>query len=243
MSKRQPKASYWQDAPMPREQIVLFRTTLEDRIPEGHPVRLLDEILDTVNWETWEAKYNGQSGQPPIHPSVMCKAILFGMIRRIRRSRELEYNITHSIDFMWLLSGRTIDHTTLCKFRRENKKELKDVYRQLVQRAIDLDLARLSDLCIDGTRVLANANRFKTLTAKKAEELLAELERQISAALAESDVADEVDELFDDGEKADQLPPELRDWFKNHHGYYDWIGFPVMEYEELKRVWPQGACA
>ena len=30
MSKRQPKISYWQDAPMPREQVVLFAETLED---------------------------------------------------------------------------------------------------------------------------------------------------------------------------------------------------------------------
>ncbi len=29
MSKRQPKTCYWQDAPMPREQLVLFASTLE----------------------------------------------------------------------------------------------------------------------------------------------------------------------------------------------------------------------
>ncbi len=72
MSKRQPKSSYWQDAPLPREQQVLFPDTLEDRIAEDHPVRILDEILSRMDWSEWEAEYHGRFGQPPIHPSVMC---------------------------------------------------------------------------------------------------------------------------------------------------------------------------
>jgi len=37
--------SYWQKAPCEREQLVLFAPALEARIPEDHPVRLMDEIL------------------------------------------------------------------------------------------------------------------------------------------------------------------------------------------------------
>jgi len=36
-------AQHWAQAPMPREQIVLFSPTLEEAISEDHPVRLLDE--------------------------------------------------------------------------------------------------------------------------------------------------------------------------------------------------------
>ena len=58
MSKRQPKIDYWHDAPMPRGQLVLFADTLEQRIPEDHPVRILDEILSRMDWTKWEAEYN-----------------------------------------------------------------------------------------------------------------------------------------------------------------------------------------
>lgn len=211
MSKRQPKTSYWHDAPMPREQIVLFADTLEQRIPEDHPVRILDEILSRMDWTPWEAEYHGHFGQPPIHPSVMCKVLLFSMIRRIRSSRQTEYNLRHSIDFMWLASGRTIDHTTLSEFRRNHRPQLKDLYRQMVQLACTLGVAKLAELCIDGTRVLANASRFKTLTAEKVERLLKELDQQITAAMSELETQDALDDLFDDGQPADQLPAELRD--------------------------------
>jgi transposase len=211
MSKRQPKTNYWQDAPMPRDQLVLFADTLEQRIPEDHPVRIVDEILSRLDWTEWEARYNGRRGQPPIHPSILAKVLLFAMIRRIRSSRQIEYAVGHSIDFMWLVSGRTIDHSTLSEFRRKHPEQLKDIYRQMVRLAINMGVAKLSELCIDGTRVKADANRFKTLTAKKVEKLLAQLDEEIAAAIREMGINDEIEDLFDDGRPNDKLPPELQD--------------------------------
>ena len=190
---------------------MLFAQTLEQRIPEDHPVRILDEILSRLDWNEWEAEYHGKFGQPPIHPSVMCKVLLFGMIRRIRSSRQIEYNLGHSIDFMWLASGRTIDHTTLSEFRRKHPDQLKDLYRQMVRLAIKLGVAKLAELCIDGTRVLANASRHNTLTAAKVERLLAELDGQITTAMSELETNDTLDSLFEDGQPSDQLPSALRD--------------------------------
>ncbi len=46
------------------------------------------------------------SGQPPIHPRVMAGVILYGLMRRIRSSRQLEYACGNNIDFMWLAEGR-----------------------------------------------------------------------------------------------------------------------------------------
>jgi hypothetical protein len=40
MSKRTRKTNYWKDAPVPREQLVLIPTALEECIPVDHPVRL-----------------------------------------------------------------------------------------------------------------------------------------------------------------------------------------------------------
>ena len=211
MSKRQRKVSYWQDAPIPREQLALFSETLEDRIPSDHPVRFLDEVLDRLDWSLWEAEYHGRLGQPPIHPSILAKTLLFAMLRRLRSSRVIEYEIKHSIDFLWLVSGRTIDHVTLSNFRRKHTDQLKDLHRQVIQVAIDLGLARLSELCIDGSRVLANSNRYKTWTAKKVRLALEEVDRQIAQALQEMEATDGVDELFDHGESADRLPGPLQD--------------------------------
>ena len=209
MSQKSVNGSYWQTPPGARNQILLIPTSLEEKIPENHPVRLLDEILDGLDWTAWESKYSGKLGQPPIHPGILCKVLLFAMIRRIRSSRSIEYQIEHSVDFMWLVSGRTIDHSTISDFRREHKKELKDIHRQMLRVAIDMGVAKLSELCIDGTRVRANSNRYKTWTADRVEKLLKELDGQIETAMAEMETNDSTDELFDDGTSIAKLPPEL----------------------------------
>lgn len=38
------------------------------------------------------------------------------------------------------------------------------------------------------------------------------------------------------------LPDPLEDWFRNHHSYYDWIGFAEVRYHELREIWPEGEC-
>ena len=175
------------------------------------PVRMLDEILERLDWTDWEKTYDGRKGQPPIHPSVLCKVLLFAMTRQIRSSRAIEYAIIHSVDFMWLVSGRTIDHTTISEFRRKHGDQIKDIHRQMIRTAIDMGLARLSDLCIDGSRILADANRYKTWTVRRVEKLLTELDGQITQAMKDLEFHDSVEELLDDGPSAAQLPPELAD--------------------------------
>ncbi|QDV86420.1 Transposase DDE domain protein [Stieleria magnilauensis] len=207
VSQRQPKTSYWQEAPTPRGQLVLIPTALEELIPQDHPVRLVDEILDQMDWTDWEAAYNGGFGQPPIHPSVMAKILLFAMIRRIRSSRNIEYELKHSIDFIWLSSGRRIDHSTISDFRRNNSDAVKGIFKQMVKLAINLGIANLSELCIDGTRILADANKYKTWTAKRLAKALEELDAQIDEALETFEVNDACDEdLIGQDVSADRLP-------------------------------------
>lgn len=210
MGYREGKMSYWQDAPMPREQLVLFTESLESRIPADHPVRLLDEILESMDWTAWEAEYDGARGQPPIHPSVMVKVILFGLIRGITSSRKLEYTVKHSIDFIWLTSGRQLHFTTINMFRTKHGTALAQLYRDLVKHAINLGVAKLSSVCIDGTRMLANANKYRTLTKAKAEKFLAELEAELESKLREMSENDEREVVLGD-DPGDKLPQHLSD--------------------------------
>jgi len=92
-----------------RGQFVLIPTTLDDAIPDAHEVRLLDEILRTQDWSSWEAVYSLRRGQPPIPPRVIASVILYGLLRRIRSSRVLEYMTGHNVDF--IRKGATLPTT------------------------------------------------------------------------------------------------------------------------------------
>jgi len=204
---------YWAKAAMGRDQAVLFATTLGDRIPDDHVVRLFWELLETYDWKQWEACYNGRIGQPPIHPRIVAGVLLYGLTQGIRSSRKLEWACSNAIDFMWLTENRMIDHTTLSEFRRRFGSELKDLFRHLGRLAVTMGVVRLNCVAIDGTRVAANANRFETQTASSLEAQLSALDEQIAQMLAEAEAVDkQASSLFgEDQASVSSVPKSLKD--------------------------------
>jgi transposase len=200
---------YWASAPMAREQITLFSPTLDSMIGENDPVRLLDEVLRGMDWSEWEVEYDGKLGQPPIHPRHVAAAILYGLCWGIRSSRKLEYHCGHNLDFIWLVEGRQIDHSTFAKFRKRFAKPLKGLFRQVCRIAMSVGLIRLAEVAFDGTRVGANNGRFKTRTAKTLEEKLQQLEALYDEMVAEMDLTDQQQSFDAVDDSATQLPPEL----------------------------------
>ena len=202
---------YWAKPGLDRQQALLFYPTLDQSVSDDHPVRLLDEILRALDWSAWGQEYDGRRGQPPIPPWVMAGVVLYGLMRRIRSSRQLEYACVHNLDFLWLAEGRTIDHDTLCKFRTKFKEALKQLFKQVGRLAMNLGLIRLVEMAFDGTRVKANASRLHTWTAERVEAALRELESQVEKMLEEADAADGTDAtLWGEGPSA-ALPAELAD--------------------------------
>ena len=204
--------SGWNQAPWPRDQILLFCETLGDRIPDDHSVRLFAEILDQFDWSSWERHYVLVAGQPPIHPKIMAGGLLYGLTHGIRSSRRLEWACGNAVDFMWLVEGRTIDHSTFCDFRTRFQRELKDLFRQIGRVAMHMGLIRLNQVALDGTRVKANSSRHATASATTLEERLKVLDEQIEKMLAEADQVDQQDkDLFGDSVSGNTLPAELSD--------------------------------
>jgi len=181
---------YWADPVIERERARVYWPTLDSMIAPDDPVRLVDEVLSQVDWSSWESKYKGNRGQPPIHPRFVAAALLYGMFRGIRSTRRLEEACCYRFDFQWLVEGRRIDHTTFSKFRTKFKGPLKNLFRQIGRIAMNLGLITLGEVAFDGTRVKANNNRYKTRTAKTLTEKLEMLDELFEQMLQEQNAAD-----------------------------------------------------
>ena len=181
---------YWARPTIERDQLVLIGTTLSERIPDDHSVRLFWELLGTYDWTPWESTYHGHRGQPPIHPRIVAGVLLYGLTQGIRSSRRLEWACGHAVDFMWLAEGRTLDHSTLCDFRRGFGRELKDLVRHIGRLACAMGVVRLNCVALDGTKVAASSSRHDTRTADSIQAELADLDRRLDALLAESEAVD-----------------------------------------------------
>lgn len=200
---------YWAKPKVVREQAVMFAPSLDDAVSEDHEVRLLDEVLRVLDWSEWESHYLGGRGQPPIHPRVLAGLWLYGMMRRIRTSRPLEYACGHNIDFIWLAEGLTPDHSTLSAFFSKFRSELKSLFKQVCRIAMSIGLIRLGEVAFDATKVKASNSRFRTLNTVTLEERLQSVEKQIEQILSEVQAAEGLAAEVKAGATATKLPPEL----------------------------------
>lgn len=173
----------WAQPLLRREQQVLFAQTLDEAVPSEHPIRMLDTVLQQLDWHEWEALYAQRLGQPPIHPRYLAGAILYGLMRGVRSSRELEDATRERIDFRWFLEGQTIDHSTFAAFRVKFSQPLKSLNRQIARRICTQFEQSLLTLVLDGTRIRANSDRHGTRTAEGLERLIAACVRELEAKL------------------------------------------------------------
>jgi transposase len=201
---------YWAEPPLDRCHTRFWRlvSTLDAAIKRDDPVRFFDEVLALVDWSAWEARYPRRRGQPPIHPRYLVAAILYGLWRGIRSSRNLEEACCYRLDFIWLVQGRHIDHTTFSKFRTRFHDELKQLFKQVGLMAMQLGLIGLGEVAFDGTRVKANNSRFGTRTAKTLEEKLQVLDELFEHLTAQVKAGDEAE--AGQGSPT-QLPQQLAD--------------------------------
>jgi transposase len=200
----------WAQPLRSRDQIVLFAPTLQETIPEDHPVRLFDEVLASLDFSDWELGYCQTDGQPPIHPRVMAAVILYGLSLGIRPSRKLEDACGNRLDFIWLAEGRVIDHSTLAGFRVKFEKQLKGLFRQVGRVAIGMGMANLNTVALDGTVKRASNGRGAVAGRKTLEQKLAVLDQQVEELMAQAKAADKKDdELFGESSPA-QLPKQLK---------------------------------
>ena len=177
--------SRWSPPRLAREQAVLFSPTLDEMIPEDHPVRLYHEVLSLFDWSEWEAHYHPYRGQPAIHPRLLVGLILFGLRLGIRSSRKLEDAARNRLDLMWLLEGRQPDHTTIATFRTRFAAELKQLGRQLVALLAAAEAVDLSSTAVDGTRVAANNSAGRVATAATLERKIAAEQEALERGLSE----------------------------------------------------------
>lgn len=189
----------WAQVPEDRHQSLLVAPSLDEQIGRDHGIRVLDELLGEVDWSEWEAQYASErAGRPPIHPRLMVGAILYGLLKNVRSTRELEEATRMRLDFRWLLGGLSIDHTSFCVFRQRFEEQIGDLFKALNRRAAELKKATLEEVLIDGTRLRAHSDRHGARTAEALGRKLDRLEEQIQEGLRKL----EQEELPEEGEES-----------------------------------------
>jgi transposase len=141
-------------------QILLLPPSLEEMIEANHPVRVVNQVIDSINIDPLLKKYKS-GGTSSYHPRMMLKILVYAYLSNVYSSRKMEAALKENIHFMWLSAMGKPDHNTLNRFRSERLKDvLKEVFAQVVQMLMESGHVSLQEVYTDGTKIEANANRY-----------------------------------------------------------------------------------
>ena len=147
-------ANKWATPPQDRRQRILFGASLDEQIAADDPIRLLGEILSELDWTEWECSYSDGAGRPPVQPRLMARATLYGMMNRIRSSRDLQTATRMRVDFHWLLGCMSIDHSTFARFRNRFGGRLEALLKDLNREAREVMQAGSKRVAVDSGLVV-----------------------------------------------------------------------------------------
>ncbi len=194
------------------DQPYLFPPSPHEWLPEGHLSYFISEVVDTLDLSPILDEYTGGDGrgQPPYHPVMMVKLLLYAYCVGKPSSRKIERATFEEVPFRVLSAEGHPDHDTIADFRKRHLQSLAGLFFQVLQICRAAGLVKLGHVSLDGTKVKANASKHKAMSYARMEKAEAELIEQIDALLKEAEEVDaEEDAKYGKGKRGDELPKEL----------------------------------
>jgi len=199
--------------PYTPDQLLLLPPALQDWLPEGHLALFLSDVVDeALDLTPILAPYEtgDERGQPPYHPALMVKLLLYAYCTGKPSSRQIERATYEEVPYRVLAADQHPDHDTLAAFRQQHLPALAALFAQVLDLCRRAGLVKLGHVALDGTKVLANASKHKAMSYARMAEAEQHLQQEIAALLAEAQWVDAAEDAqYGKGRRGDELPAEL----------------------------------
>lgn len=184
-----------------RNQTTLFPESIEDYITSDNQVRVIDAYVEQLDMVALNFNFAicPDVGRPPYNPKVILKLYLYGYLNRVRSSRRLEHEAKRNVELLWLLEKQAPDFKTIADFRKNNKKAIKEIFKDFVRICKEWDLFGKETVAVDGSKFKASNSKKNNYNKKKIERHKKYIEEKIESYLEELDENDEL-------EKEDRQP-------------------------------------
>jgi len=196
----------FKDMPMHPSQILMFSQSVEEAVPADSDVRVLSEVMDSLDWSVLERSYS-ETGRPAYPPRVLAKMLAYAYSKGMRSSRKIEEFVENDKRYIWLAGGLTPDHNTLARFRLDKWAELTELYKDSVRVCAEAGLVFLNVVSVDGSKLQAKSSRKAIYDDSRVAREMAAVEKVLQEA-------EETDRLEDEkfgASNGREVPEELKD--------------------------------
>lgn len=165
---------------------LFFLLNPNEDISENDPVRIVDAVVEGLDLSGFKKLYR-ERGRCAYHPKMMLKVILYAYMNNIYSCRKIEKVIQRDIHYIWLASQERPDFVTINRFRNRVKKEINDIFTQVVLLLAERGFITLDVEYVDGTKIESKANKYTFVWRKSVEKNRARLQEKIRVLLGQID--------------------------------------------------------
>ena len=199
--------------PYTPDQLLLLPPALQDWLPEGHLALFISDVVDhALDLTPILAAYETRDGrgQPPYHPALLVKLLVYGYCTGKPSSRKIEKATYEEVPYRVLAANQHPDHDSIAAFRQQHLAALAGLFGQVLQLCQRAGLVKLGHVALDGTKVLANASEHKAMSYGRMAEAERKLTQEVAALLAQAQAVDAAEDAqYGKGKRGDDLPAEL----------------------------------
>jgi transposase len=194
------------------EQDLLLPPSLREWLPEDHLAYFVSDVVDQLDLSAIESVYEEDDrGQPPYHPRMMTKVLLYGYCVGVFSSRKLQKRLVEDVAFRVLAAGNQPDFRTLSDFRKKHLGALEKLFQQVLRLTLETGTMKLGRVVLDGSKVKANASKHKAMSYGRMKETEKRLRDEVRRLLHQAEAADQEDDRrFGQDRRGDELAEELR---------------------------------
>ena len=194
------------------EQNLLLPANLREWLPDDHLAYFVSDVVDQLDLSAIESVYEEEErGQPPYHPRMMTKILVYGYCVGVFSSRKIQKRLVEDVAFRVLAAGNQPDFRTLSDFRKLHLQALEELFQQMLRLTLETGAMKLGRVALDGSKMKANASKHKAMSYGRMKETEKRLREEVRKLLSQAETADEEeDSRYGRDRRGDELPEELQ---------------------------------
>jgi transposase len=188
---------------------LLSPSNIFDLLPDDHECFVYSDLFDQLDTTAIEKLYSDK-GQHAYHPRLIVSILIYAYSRGTFSSREIERRCQEDLSFMYIAQMGCPNFRVLSDFRKDHTEFFHDCFKQTVKLAIELKLASLGHISLDGSKFKANSSKHKAMSYKHLKQKEQHLANEIEALVAQAKRCDQEEDQAYQEKTGYELPEDLK---------------------------------
>jgi transposase len=196
-------------SPVEFNQHLLFPTNIFDLLPKDHECFLYAELFQEIDTSSLESLYSIK-GQNAYHPKLIVAILIYAYSQGVFSSRKIEKRCHEDLSFMFIAQMNCPNFRVLSDFRKDHGDFFQDCFKQTVKLALELKLASLGHISLDGSKFKANTSKYKAMSYGRLQEKEQALSAEIADLIEKANRCDQAEDKAYKDKTGYEIPEDLK---------------------------------